>query len=324
MMKRQQRRRAGFTLIEVLTAILIVVILAAILIPAVISVKRSAVAVQCMNNMKQIAAAIQIYSNDNNDAIVPVGYHDLDQVLDPLLENWVTCLTLAPGKSYLEVPNAQGVAQSDDVPGKSVFTCPAVNAGRNWYWQQDSLKFRDPNVAGNKATSVRTDYGINGTHGSDAGNDNGEARKFPARMWPVAVGATAVKEIRGISTVPTSSTMVLLFEGRGFPVQSNVAQQVGYPQFLITAPHGKQNPKDPDQKSGTCNIAFFDGHVEQLARAELPRLVFPLDASGNPDTNQAPTTNDVMDFGTGYNATNPHPLEKLKTTRWRLDVQPGG
>ena len=58
-------RSAAFTLIELLTVIAIIGILAAILIPTVSSVRRNARNAQCVANLREWGRAIQLYSNDN-------------------------------------------------------------------------------------------------------------------------------------------------------------------------------------------------------------------------------------------------------------------
>src|SRR5690606_19684225 len=62
---------AAFTLIELLTVIAIIGILAAILIPVVGKVRSSAKAAMCMSNLRQIGTATFMYLNDHDDRFFP-------------------------------------------------------------------------------------------------------------------------------------------------------------------------------------------------------------------------------------------------------------
>lgn len=57
--------RAGFTLVELLTVIAVVGILAAILIPVVGSVRESARKTECASNLRQMGVSLRLYAADN-------------------------------------------------------------------------------------------------------------------------------------------------------------------------------------------------------------------------------------------------------------------
>lgn len=61
-------RRAAFTLIELLTVIAIIGILAAIIIPVVGSVRKTAQKNQCMSNVRQWSQAMMLYANEHKGA----------------------------------------------------------------------------------------------------------------------------------------------------------------------------------------------------------------------------------------------------------------
>ncbi len=69
---RQQARRiscAGFTLVELLAVVGIVGVLAALLVPAVNKLTKSANSVRCVSNLRQIGIAMHAYAASNDDQL---------------------------------------------------------------------------------------------------------------------------------------------------------------------------------------------------------------------------------------------------------------
>ncbi len=100
-------RRAGFTLVEILVAIAIVAVLAAILVPVFAAAKEGAHRTVCSTNFRQTHTATTLYSQDYDDYF-PVARYTADQrlVAAGLDRTWVQ-LTLPYIREF------------------SVFTCPA-------------------------------------------------------------------------------------------------------------------------------------------------------------------------------------------------------
>jgi prepilin-type N-terminal cleavage/methylation domain-containing protein/prepilin-type processing-associated H-X9-DG protein len=303
-------RRHGFTLIELLVVVGIIGVLIAILVPVLGRVRDSAATTKCASNLRQIGAAVLMYANDNNDAVIPVGYRNLAAATGGkiLTENYATILTRAPGRAYLQAPNAAVPTSTannptllnpnDALDGSSVFECPSANNAAQEFWTVPSISkaFATTNGSTTTAWAIRTYYGINGT----LGGGGREVDMFPARTIPVLVAGNALTELRALTTVPTPSKMVLLFDGKSFPASAAGAQPT--PALFINGPHSRRDRGNP--MTGKTNLLFFDGHVATFARTELP------------------TEADLQDVTTPVDA---HPLATNSQyngdVRWRMDIQ---
>jgi prepilin-type N-terminal cleavage/methylation domain-containing protein len=135
-----QKSRTAFTLIELLTVIAIIGILAAILIPVVGRVRESAWSAVCKSNLRQWHSAMVLHMNDHDGTLVAVMYQDADGT------------PLAPGPAqfwsgrlayYMDLDPPIWGRQSPTVPD-TVAECPRVA------W---------------RATSTYISYGANGATG---------------------------------------------------------------------------------------------------------------------------------------------------------------
>ncbi|MDR1280080.1 MAG: DUF1559 domain-containing protein [Opitutaceae bacterium] len=141
----------AFTLIELLTVIAIIGILAAIMIPTVGAVREKARAVQCTSNLRQIGNALQMFVGDNKDHLPgPVSSGQLTYVAINALGNTSPETTTALVDflhPYLNEKRPQGTWTSP------MFLCPSwarlrsdrhyTNASSDYYygqaWQADQV-----------------------------------------------------------------------------------------------------------------------------------------------------------------------------------------
>jgi prepilin-type N-terminal cleavage/methylation domain-containing protein/prepilin-type processing-associated H-X9-DG protein len=68
---RLEKRKNGFTLVELLVVISIIALLVSILLPALSKAREQAKLTICKTNQRQIGAALWIYANGNEDRLVP-------------------------------------------------------------------------------------------------------------------------------------------------------------------------------------------------------------------------------------------------------------
>src|SRR5688572_7499068 len=82
--REEGRRVSAFTLIELLVVIAVVGIMAALLLPALSKTREQARSTGCRNNMKQLALAFLMYSEDNEDTFPWPGEHPGRAVNSPV------------------------------------------------------------------------------------------------------------------------------------------------------------------------------------------------------------------------------------------------
>ncbi|AHF91759.1 N-terminal cleavage protein [Opitutaceae bacterium TAV5] len=117
--KNRPTARRAFTLVELLTVIAIIGVLAAIILPVAGKVRKTARAAHCLSNMRQLGGAFSLYASDNRNGLLPPIYKTGDTT-----ETWKYALfRLLAGQDYTNETKGQ--------IRTSVFACPSDADVRN-------------------------------------------------------------------------------------------------------------------------------------------------------------------------------------------------
>ena len=142
------RRRHAFTLIELLVVIAIIAILAALLFPVYTSAQARAKRTTCLNNLKQIDLAFDLYAGDNQDTLPAAPNTTFGGVATNIWALFYKPLVMR----YAGLTGAPS-------PQDKVFDCPA-----DAYWYSG-----DVYMAGSfflSSTNLYTSYEYNGLGGT--------------------------------------------------------------------------------------------------------------------------------------------------------------
>jgi len=129
---RARRLYRAFTLIELLVVIAIIAILAALLLPALASAKDKAARTTCVNNQKQMAVAMRMYADDNNDWMAAPNWGTPNDQNGQPVPGWLYTMTggaipdPGPGGAYQNKPAAayETGLWYKYMPNPKSFLCP--------------------------------------------------------------------------------------------------------------------------------------------------------------------------------------------------------
>jgi prepilin-type N-terminal cleavage/methylation domain-containing protein/prepilin-type processing-associated H-X9-DG protein len=234
---------SGFTLVELLVVVVIIAILASFLLPVLGKAKAKAQGIYCLNNMRQLGLSWTMYSDENNQWVVP---NQGDTKPDYNLSWVVGYLTLDKGW--------RGTMNNSDNTN-TVFLMNSLL----WRYHQSLGVWRCPadqalsTLGSKRYPHVRTMSMNNwlGDYNPRTGQENSS---------PWTPGFRIVSKVSQMTEPPPSKTFVLLDERAdsindgyfivlmdGFQNQASLWQIINYPSSY---------------HNGAGGLSFADGHAE--------------------------------------------------------------
>ena len=242
---------SAFTLIELLVVIAVVGIMAALLLPALTKTKEQARGSACRNNMKQLALAFLMYSEDNEDTFPWPGGHPGRAINSPVSygADWCaspdfTSLPMSPSSA-----NLPGFGHNAECG--SIFPYVTSQPRREYdeRYKESTDVYRCPST-GRLGESLRVNYSANGW--MDPGK-------------PFGAGVVGSKGVLTTAVNDASRKVLLVNET---------------PETMLTpAFQPNQYNRKVVLHLDRANVAFMDGHMESIPSKTFAQWRSPRDAA---------------------------------------------
>jgi prepilin-type processing-associated H-X9-DG protein len=262
-----RRHEAAFTLVELLVVIGIILLLAALLLPALSQARARAQAITCLNNLRQLTLTLHLYAADHDDAL-PNNFGVADTkrtIADGSFVNWVNNVMsweLDPDNTNRLWLARGGLGPYLGDAAAILYRCPADRA-------LSRIQLQAGWIARVRSVSMNAMLGNAGEFTRDGSNVNNPA----------------YRQFFKLSHIPRHSEIFALIEEHPDSVND------GY--FLNRFADNEWLDLPASNHGASANVTFADGHVVSRRwihpstrpppRPDAAALPFPVPASERSD-----------------------------------------
>ena len=244
---RRDKHQGGayaFTLIELLVVIAVIAIMAALLLPALAKTKEQARGAACRSNMKQLALAFLMYSEDNEDTFPWPGGQPGRAVNNPVsfAPDWCASPDFSSKMTLQSEWFLPGFGHNAEVGSIYPYVTSQPRREYDSTFKETMDVYRCPST-GRLGEALRVNYSAN--RWMDPGHPFGGGAVPPRGLMTTAV------------TDPSRKVLLV----------NEDPKEMKSPSF---------NPIDPQRDVvyhlGRANVAFMDGHMQSVSRKEFLQM----------------------------------------------------